>query len=299
MFTFKKKQGARKIAIINGGSKNGKIIRLIENGSKKCCNSCGGCSKKQSCCKLSARGGCELCSKNPLGGNSLLGAILHDELKGMLTKESKIIDINDGTLVPIPNKYSRECLTISGPSGSGKSTYASNYAKLWKYMFPKRPIYLFSNVDKDECLDKLNPTRILLDESFLEDPIDKEILSKSLCIFDDIDFIKNKKVREAVTSLRDSLLGEGRHEDIYVLTTNHVATNGKETKLSLAEATSITLFPHTDSYHASQVLKRYCGLSEKVVKYVGNLSSRWITVNKRYPLFIMHENGVFFPSEIK
>ncbi len=300
MFTLKKRDNTRKIAIIDGGSKNGKIIRLIEKVDRKCCENCGTCKKnKKSCCKISAIGGCDFCGGNMGGKNSLLSNLLKNEIKGLMSREVRKIDVYDGNVIPLPNEDARECLFIAAPSGSGKSTYASNYITIWKFMFPKRKFFLFSNVTKDKCLDKLNPIRIHLDENFVEDPLDIKMLRKSICLFDDVDFIKNKKIKTAVTDLRDSLLGEGRHEDIYVLTTAHVATDGKATRLSLAEASSITLFPHTDSYHVGRVLKTYCGLSEKVVKYISELPSRWITVNKRYPLFIMHENGVFFPSEIK
>lgn len=301
MFSFKK---GRRIAFIKGGKLDGKFIRVDNVQSSKCCQDCGKCSSKKACCKISKKGGCSECGvlKNMIsmgGDDSLAGFLLQQELKNVIKDERKMINIDDGTLIPMPNPKQRECLYIGGPSGSGKSTYASNYIKIWRYMFPKRNFFLFSNVEKDPCLDKLKPTRIKLDASFVDEPLNTKLLANSICLFDDVDFIKDKAIRKSVTDLRDSLLGEGRHENIYVITTNHVLTDGNKTKFSLVEATAITMFPATDTYHVEQVLKRYCGFGAKVVKHIQSLNSRWVTVSKRCPTYVMHEHGVFFPSEIK
>jgi Mor family transcriptional regulator len=45
----------------------------------------------------------------------------------------------------------------------------------------------------------------------IDDPITLEELSDSVSIFDDIDVIPNKKVREAVYSLLNQILETGRH----------------------------------------------------------------------------------------
>lgn len=72
-------------------------------------------------------------------------------------------------------------------SGAGKSWFIREYAKRYKAMFPKNPIYLLSYLDKDETLDadkeiiRINAFR----EDFLIECMD------SFVIFDDIDAVVN------------------------------------------------------------------------------------------------------------
>ena len=104
---------------------------------------------------------------------------------------------------------------IRGVSGSGKSTYTRKYLEQYKKKFKSRPIYLFSSLPSDESLDKVGPKRIKLDETLHTDPIKVDELSESICIFDDIDVISEKKVREAVYDILNQVLEIGRHYKIH------------------------------------------------------------------------------------
>ena len=60
---------------------------------------------------------------------------------------------------------------------------------------------MFSALPDDPSLDSINPKRIELDDSLISDPIKAEDLKDSAVIFDDIDVLNNKKIREEVYCL--------------------------------------------------------------------------------------------------
>ncbi|MFM7989547.1 MAG: AAA family ATPase, partial [Candidatus Fonsibacter sp.] len=108
-----------------------------------------------------------------------------------------------------------EILYITGPSGSGKSTHTRKYLEQYVKQFKGRPIYLFSSLPSDESLDKIKPKRIKLDESLHTDPIKVQEFRESVCIFDDIVAISDKKIREAVYNILNQILDIGRHFKIH------------------------------------------------------------------------------------
>ena len=213
------------------------------------------------------------------------------------TKGFNNIHINDGVIIPLPNKKIVEKIYISAPSGSGKSTYAGNYIKQYKKMFPDDEIYLFSSIDEDKALDKYKPKRILFDEDFIEDPIKPDEIEHSLCIFDDTDTIREKEIRNSINNLRDWLLEQGRHFNIRMLITSHILMNYQATRRILNEATCVVVFPKSGSgtYHIKQFLKIYCGMDKKQIDKILNLNSRWVAIYRSYPQYVLYEKGVYLP----
>ena len=63
-----------------------------------------------------------------------------------------------------------------------------------------------------------------------------EDFKDSLVIFDDLEMINSKKLKDKILKLQDSMLCDGRHKNISVCVANHSAANGKETKLIINEA---------------------------------------------------------------
>ena len=124
----------------------------------------------------------------------------------------------------------RDIIYITGPSGSGKSTYVRKYLEQYKKKNKDKPIYMFSSLPDDESLDSIEPQRIRLDESIYQDPIEIEDLANSVVIFDDIDVMCVKTIRDAVYNILNKTLEIGRHFKITALVTNHLPTNGKETR---------------------------------------------------------------------
>lgn len=205
------------------------------------------------------------------------------------------LSINDGKfqLCPDPNTE-RQILYITGPSGSGKSTFTANYTKLYKKIFKKNPIYVFSALKDDESLDVVQPKRFRISkETLLDDPIIIEDLKNSLVIFDDIDSISNKELKNAVYSILDSILTTGRHFSISCIITNHLPTGGHLTRQVLNESHYIVYFPHSgNNGKLKKFLIDQIGLDNK--DYVKNkqLKSRWACVAKNYPMACMTEKNI-------
>lgn len=213
---------------------------------------------------------------------------------------SREIVLSSGRIQVIPNKDQNqgERVYVAGPSGSGKSTWTSNYVKEFRKLFPSRELYIFSKVEKDEVLDKLDPIRIALDEEIIDDPITIEELQKSICVFDDIDTIANKHVLDSVMNLRSQILSEGRHENVYCICTSHQLMNYKKTRDLINESSLVIFFLGSGSdYHIDRFLKNYCGLSKGDVYKIMHLPSRWCCIHKNYPLYCVYESGCFLLGE--
>ena len=213
-----------------------------------------------------------------------------------LIKEFKQLKIpNDAKLQQVPDTTKeREIIYMTGPSGSGKSTYVRKYLEQFKKKNKDHPIYIFSSLPEDESLDAVKPQRIRLDESIYQDPIAIEDLSDSVVIFDDIDVISDKKIRDAVYNILNKTLEIGRHFKITALVTNHLPTNGKETRRILNESHQVVYFPHSASGRIKYLLCDYLGLDKKMIQYFKRQNSRWCCVFKNYPQIYMleHEIGI-------
>jgi hypothetical protein len=80
--------------------------------------------------------------------------------------------------------------------------------------------------------------------------------------------------------------------------TNHLATNGKDTRRILNEAHSITYFPSSGSVKGiNYLLQTYCGMDKKDIVKAKKTKSRWITIFKHYPQIMMGEKNIWLLSE--
>lgn len=207
----------------------------------------------------------------------------------------KSLNIKDGKFQHIPDPNTeRQILYITGASGSGKSTYTSKYAILYRKIFPKNPIYVFSALKDDASLDVIKPKRFkITQEALIDDPIVIDDLANSLCIFDDIDCISKKELKEAVYNILNEILETGRHFNISCIITNHLPSNGVYTRRILNEAHSITYFPHSgNNGKLKKFLIDQIGLDKQ--DYINNkkAKSRWATIFKNYPMVNMTETTI-------
>lgn len=211
----------------------------------------------------------------------------------------KEIILPEGKFQQIPNPDTeREILYITGPSGSGKSTYTSKYVTEWKKKHKDGEIFVFSNVKEDDSIDKLKPQRIKIGDNLLNQPLSAQDFENSLVIFDDVDTISNKKYRDAVLSILNQILEEGRHYKTFCIMTNHLPTAGRDTRRILNEAHSITYFPHSGSARqVNYLLEDYIGLHKDDIKKIKKLKSRWATIYKNYPQIAMTEKNLFKVGE--
>jgi hypothetical protein len=247
------------------------VVDIMQAKNTKCCKKCIGKKCHGECCKRCG-GGCG------------------DEID--YPREYRTVQ---GTFELFPNTKTRDTNYIAGKSGSGKSTWISKYLAQYKKMYPDNNIYLFSRLDEDDVLDQYKPIRIELNYELVDDPINPvEELSNSLCIFDDTDTIKDKKIKTAITELKNDLLEIGRHENIFVCIVSHLINNYKETRTILNESMYITFFPSAGSPHGIKyMLKNNMGLDKKQIERIMGLPSRWVTIKNSCPLAVIYEKGIY------
>jgi len=240
----------------------------------------------------------------------------------------KLFEINDGELLPLPAMTNddegeqeaniRDVIYVAGVSNSGKSTFISQFLKMYKEIYPDNPVFIFSAVPTDKAfkwLEELDEkhikklkndeeyerqfVRIPLDESFKEmlddgDEWTVDDLFHSAVIFDDIDVIQDRQIRDAVRKLRGQCLQIGRHNAITTICTSHMICDRERTKLLLCESTKIVLFPRSgDENSISYCLKQYCGFTKEQITNFLNIPSRWCMVNKTYPKYVMGKNTCY------
>lgn len=204
------------------------------------------------------------------------------------------MNFKDATLEPLPNPFlDREVGYTAGPSGSGKSTMTLKYAKNYRKLFPENNIYVFSRLEIDPALLKLGAIPVNIDDNLDNLDVIRDIRD-ALCIFDDIDTITDKKLRDKVYAISLDILETGRHNNIYAIITSHLI-NGNDKKMmrtNFNESKFITLFPKGGNARAIRyALKEYIGLDNKQVDEILKLKSRWVTIHKQYPQFYYYENG--------
>jgi energy-coupling factor transporter ATP-binding protein EcfA2 len=200
---------------------------------------------------------------------------------------------NDSKFQQVPNtKSEREILYITGRSGSGKSTYTRMYLEQYKKKYKQHPIYMFSSLAEDSSLDSIKPKRFKIDDKLHEDPIDVKDLADSCVIFDDIDVISNKKIKEAVYNILNQVLEIGRHYKISCIVTNHLPTNGNWTRRILNESSCFVYFPASSSGKIKYVLTEYLDIDKKQIKYFKNCNSRWICIYKNFPMYFISEHEI-------
>lgn len=199
-------------------------------------------------------------------------------------------------LVPYPDEFSRQVIYIAGASGSGKSTYASQYIYNYMQLFPENRVYVFSRLELDDVLNEMGCIAIPINQQTLTNIDIINDISDALCLFDDIDTIPDKKMRELVYKIQNDILETGRHKNINIIVTSHLINGNdkKNTRTILNEAQQITFFPKGgNSYSIKYLLKNYLGLNKKQIDSILQIPSRWITICKNYPQCVIDQNGCF------
>jgi hypothetical protein len=203
------------------------------------------------------------------------------------------------TLQLVPNnKTERTCSYICGQSGSGKSYFTTNFVKEYKKLYPKNSIFVISSIQEDKSIDSLKPIRINpLHPDFMDDELSSEDFKDSLVIFDDIDVFPTK-IKKTILAIVNNILQIGRHFNVSICFTTHNACAGNETKILLAEANIIVVFPKTTGNRALKyLLDNYLGLDKDQIKKIKSLKSRAVSIVRGYPIAIVSEKEVFLGHE--
>lgn len=208
-----------------------------------------------------------------------------------------ILEGDDEHFQLVPNtKKERSCHAIFGQAGSGKSWWCCEYIKEYIKAYPKRPVYLFTTITSDiGCLKDIKKIKIVeLNGGFADDNIPMEDLKQSLCLFDDIDNIRDKNLKKKLFQTLNDTLQVGRKFEIDVLITFHVATAGNDTKIILNECNSVTFNYKTFGNRALKyLLDAYLGLDKKQIERIKKLEGRMITVCKTYPKLVLSEKELY------
>jgi hypothetical protein len=178
------------------------------------------------------------------------------------------------------NTMNREVCSYLARSGAGKSYQAKIYAKNWKKNNKGKKIILFSPFQEDKSLDDLgkNLKRVRLGPEFVNKPVSANMFADSLVIFDDIDTIGNKAVRDKVNMVANQCLLMGRHRNISVLVTSHKFCCS-ETKITINESHKLTIYPSCGiAKSLGYLLENYRGFTPKQVSHLKKNHGRWVTI---------------------
>jgi hypothetical protein len=120
----------------------------------------------------------------------------------------------------------------------------------------------------------------------------------SLVVFDDCDVISEKKIREAVLVISNSILEIGRHFKVSCFFLNHLPTAGKDTRRILNEAHNIVYFPHSGSAKGTNyMLTEYVGFDKDDIKMIKKMKTRWCCIYKNYPQVVMTEKDIWLLAD--
>lgn len=240
-----------------------------------------------------------ICAVQDSKGKEVAQLYLHDKKKHKDAKNTftELTISDDHKIIQIPNlNKERDVIYVAGMSGSGKSYYIKEYVLQYIKQYPKRPIFLFSYLSEDETLDKVKKIqRVDINNAdFMNTKVSSSDFKNSLVIFDDIDCIANKKLKEKVMNLLQQLLQIARHDFTTVAFACHEIRNGHETKSVLNECHSITMFPATmGTKKLRDFLEDFFGMDKTEIERFRNIDSRAVTIIKSYPKVIFGEHEIY------
>jgi hypothetical protein len=202
------------------------------------------------------------------------------------------------TFEMLPNDIERQVFLICGPSGVGKSTLASGIIEKYLKVYPKSKFILFSRKEYDPVLDGLEPYRVPIDKSLVERPPDarKHIINGSIIVFDDCDTIPNDKQKRIVAKIKNDILETGRDKFLYCIVITHLIRGDerKDSRRNLNESHTVTLFPRSGcDADISNYLKNGLLLDKKKIDSILALKSKFITIGKTFPLYVLYDHGAF------
>lgn len=212
--------------------------------------------------------------------------------------------MRDDYFIPVPDITERQITYICGPSGSGKSTYAKEYIKSYLTIYPNNKFFAFSrtNIADDPAFSDIRNKvlQVNIDQDLVDYPIDitSDLDGDCIILFDDVNTINNDKIKKEIDKLISDILEVGRKLRIYCVITSHliIPNDKKIARTILNECQSLTVFPKSGSVQQIRyALKTYFGYSNKQIDNILNTSSRWITISKTYPQYILTEKELFVP----
>jgi len=234
-------------------------------------------------------------NKNLLMDNLNLQALYTTAQEDLIKLQKKYLEV-DGVnekIEVVPMQESSR-IAVFGPAGVGKSTWISNFFRKYLEYYKNNSIYIFSPKLDDPAFKKIkNLHYVKLDDSLLRDPLDVSEFKDSICCFDDIESITDKRLNNAVRIFRDQCYEIGRAPtNITTIAVHHVILANDRTKVILNESDEVVVFPKSNFSAISNLCKRYYGFTKDNLEYLRDVPSRWAVIKRSFPTTIITENAV-------
>lgn len=202
------------------------------------------------------------------------------------------IDKDNGYIQPLPPSESFR-MGVFGPSGVGKSYFIGKFIEEYHKLYKKNFVYIFCPILDDPAYPKEDYVKyVRIEDSIVEHPLNVLEFTHSLCIFDDIEGITNKKHQIAVQVFRDECYQIGRKQFISTIAVHHVILAGKLTQIIHNESDYTVMFPKSNFSAIKNMVTRYYGFAKDQVEYIRNVKSRWIFIRRSYPTCIVSEQDI-------
>lgn len=203
----------------------------------------------------------------------------------------------------------RLTMFIAGAPGAGKSYLAKHMINL---LPANLPILLFTALEEnDGNFDDLGKDRLfkikmqpdILSSISLAEIRKRAGTNQIILLFDDVDKIRESKVQNAVFSIMNDALANGRgHEkhdgkgDIHVICTSHSANDYQKTKYTFENSNYVALFPGSTPVLQMQRMFDKLGLGKDLCMYLMQQSRaqkfRSVIIHKIVPMYIIFGNQI-------
>lgn len=225
--------------------------------------------------------------------NLLQEKLLND---GNISDEGKKFELNINdtpeSVMFLPDiKKEREMVYMFGPSGSGKSYLTKLYAIEYNKFYPDNEIFVISRIKDDPSFEGMVYTHIPINKDILSS-VDVDTFSNSLVIFDDTE-TSDKPTNKIMDGIKDLIAQEGRHYNVSMIITTHMACNYNRTRIILNECQKYVIFPQSNGQKQMQnMFCTYGGLSKEKFISIKKSISRWCMLNISYPNYLVYMNKI-------
>ena len=234
---------------------------------------------------------------------SSIGYLDEDLMKEGDVKLDKVrINNKDEIFFPVISDFKKEDqvdrIYITGETGCGKSTFIQQYIVKFMKKYPDAPILLFSSKNEDKALDSITKiSRVEIDHDIYINPFTLQEISShgkpTLCIFDDIEDFKNKKINKEVERLRDEIMRNGRSYGIYSIFVHHNPCDYKATRNMIFEANKVVIFPKRSGQGTyNYLMEKKLLLNKETIEMLNNLKSKYVCINKQIPKSIVSDKYI-------
>lgn len=213
------------------------------------------------------------------------------------TRNINEVNVKHGDLLQIcPNVEKEQCdrYNIFAVPGAGKSTFVSKYCIEYNNLFPNNVIYMISSKTEDKAFNDVKNFEYIILEDLLEyqDGLSQNEFKNCCVIFDDVNSIADKKLKDIVNKSKTQLLSVGRSNNINVLSTAHKGKAGQDSIYTIETATHHVIFPGSNKAQNIAYMKDKVGLHKKTIEEIMNEQTRYVIITNSFPQYYMTETKI-------